>query len=309
VAEPDDNPTRPYPADEQPTEQFVGSPVAGAASSSSARASANADARTNGDVGTQSKPKRKRKRGRIILAVLIVVALLLVIGYIVAERMIRDYATTLVKDQVVAALDLPDADGVDVDFGSASMLLQVITGSINTLDLDVDEFTIGELTGSAHAVGHDVPLAEGAAIDDLAIDFTIDEEDLGTLVSTYSAGAVDNVGLDDGLVSVTTDLELLAFSLPVTLGLEPSVSGGDLVFTPDNASVNGATLTAEEVRDSYFGDLAEPLLEPRSFCVAQQLPRSLVLTGARVEPQALVLSLDGAGTVLTEEAFASKGSC
>jgi hypothetical protein len=288
VAEPDENPTRPYPADDQPTLQYA--PVTPAEQ-------------------PQPAPKRRRKRGRIVLAVLIVLALLLVVGYIVAERVIRDRATALVKDEVVSALALPNDDGVRVDFGAASMLLQVISGSINTVDLDIDEFTIGELTGSANVVARDVPLSEGAAINDLAIDFTISEENLGTLVSTYSAGAVDDVGLEDGLISITTDVELLAFSLPVTLGLEATATDGDLVFTPDSVAVNGATLTADEVRDSYFGSVAEPLLEPRSFCVAEQLPKSLVLTGVQVEGQSLVLTLDGAGTVLSEEAFAAKGSC
>jgi hypothetical protein len=288
VAEPDDNPTRPYPADEQPTLQYAPVPPT---------------------EEQMPAPKRRRKRGRIVLVVLIVLALLLVIGYVIAERVVRDRATALVKDEVVSALALANDDGVDVDFGPASMLLQVISGSINTVNLDIDEFTIGELTGSASVVGHDVPLAEGAAINDLAIDFTITEENLGALVSTYSAGAVDDVGLADGLISVTTDVELLAFSLPVTLGLEVTASDGDLVFTPDNVAVNGATLTAVEVRDSYFGSVAEPLLEPRSFCVAEQLPQSLVLTGVQVDARSLVLTLDGAGTVLSEEAFAAKGSC
>jgi hypothetical protein len=311
VAEPDDNPTRPYPADEQPTmqyppadqqptEQYPGVLVPPTGSAPGA---------SYADGESTRAPKRKRKRGRIVLVVLIVLALLLVIGYLVAERLIRDYAATLVTDEVVSALELPNDEGVTVDFGPASMLLQVISGSINTVNLDVDELTIGELTGSATVVGHNVPLAEGAAITDLAIDFTISEDNLGALVSAYSAGAVDSVGLNDGLINITTDVELLAFSLPVTLGLEPTASDGDLVFTPDNVAVNGATLTADEVRDSYFGSVAAPLLEPRSFCVAEQLPQSLVLTGVSVQGQTLVLTLDGAGTVLSEEAFAAKGSC
>ncbi|PRY69588.1 Protein of unknown function (DUF2993) [Glaciihabitans tibetensis] len=308
MAEPDEYPTRPYPADEQPTEEFA--PLRPQNSGDRPDSRDPRDPRGQQTIDfTEPAPKRKRKWGRTVVIVLVVLALLLVIGYLLAERWVRGYASDQVKAEVVTALELPSDDGVDVDFGPASMLLQVLSGSINDVELDIEEFTIGELTGSANVVAHDVPLAEGATINDLTIDFAITEENLGALVSTYSAGAVDDVGLDDGMVSITTDVDVLAFTLPVTLGLVPSASGGDLVFTPESVMVNGAELTVDEVADSIFGPVAGPLLEPRSFCVAAQLPESLVLAGVEVTTDAVVLTLDGEGTVLTEEAFAAKGSC
>ena len=58
-----------------------------------------------------------------------------------------------------------------------------------------------------------------------------------------------------------------------------------------------------------FGSIARTLLQQQSFCVAQYLPKALVLTSAKVVGTSMVLDFSGDGAAIGGSAFSTKGSC
>lgn len=266
---------------------------------------------TNPMAGTEQTTtgRRPRRRLRAWLIVLVILLVLAVVAVFVGERLVRDYAAGVVRERVATALSIEDPNQVDVAFGDGLLLLQLAGGSINELNLDIDSVDLGALSGSATAVAHNVPIDGASPVGDAVIDFTIPEEKLTSLASTFTAGAVDSIGIAGGVISLETTLDVLAFSVPVSVGFTPSAVDGDIVFTPASIQLNGATVTAEQVRESPFGSVAAPLLEPRPFCVAGELPQALTLDDAAVADDGFVLTITGSDVSLNEADLAVKGTC
>lgn len=258
------------------------------------------------DVTTGRRPRR---RLRIWLIVLISLLVLVAIALVVGERLARDYAAGVVRDKVATALNVPDPNDVGVTFGEGLFLLQVARGSIDELNVDIASVDLGELSGAATAVAHGVPIDGTSPVGDATIDFTIPEDKLTALASTFTAGVVDQIGITDGVVSLETSLDVLAFSVPISLGFTPSADSGDIVFTPASIELNGATLTADQVREGPFASVAAPLLEPRPFCVASSLPEALTLDNAAVASDGFVLTFTGSEISLNEADLAVTGTC
>jgi len=253
-------------------------------------------------------PRTKRKRGRIVLISVLVLIVLLVVGYFVAEKMVRDYAEGYVREQVVTALELPSGDGVGVDLGKGSFLLQAATGAITELGITVDDFTLGDISGSATAVAHHVPLDSAAAVGELAINVDINEDQLTALSDSLSGSNLDGVEIDGQNIRINASFKVLSVNIPISVALLPGAENGELVFTPVDITAAGQQLTADELRDGLFGGIATPLLTTRSVCIASELPAALRLDDVAVVGNNLVVTLDGDGAVLGE-GLATRGTC
>jgi hypothetical protein len=279
--------------------------------------SANGDASTDANAsvgrdgsGSESvKPRRpRRKRGRVILISLLVLIVLLVVAYFVGERVARDYAVGYIREQVVTGLDLPSDEGVGVDLGEGSFLLQAATGAITKLDITVDEFTLGDVSGSATATAHHVPLDSTAPVSELAIAVEINEDQLTALSDSLSGSNLDSVELDGQNIRIGASVKILAVNIPISVALLPGAENGEIVFTPVDITAAGQQLTADALRDGLFGDIAAPLLTSRAVCIASELPAALTLDDVTVVGNNLVATLNGDGAVLGED-LATKGTC
>jgi hypothetical protein len=237
-----------------------------------------------------------------------VLVLLLVAAYVVAEILIRDYATDRVKTQVAEGLALESKDDVSVAFGG-SMVLQAIRGVIGQADVTVDGATFGPLTGDLDIRAEGVPLDSAQPVDRLEITMRVAEENVAELGDYLTGVEVADIALAAPEILVETEFTLLAFAVPVELGLEPAAVEGALGFTPSSIEVAGRRLTADELRSSEFGGLAEPLLEQRQVCIAEYLPEALVLQDVDVVGNELVAKFAGESVVLSEAELTAVGSC
>jgi hypothetical protein len=252
--------------------------------------------------------RKKRKRGRIILISVLVLLVLLVVAYFVGERLARDYAEGYIRDQVVTGLELPSGEGVAVDLGDGSFLLQAATGAITNLDITVDEFTLGDVSGSATATAHHVPLDSDAPVGELAIAVNINEDQLTALSSSLSGSNLDDVALDGQNIRINASFKVLSINIPISVALLPGAENGEIVFTPVDITAAGQQLTADELRNGLFGDVAAPLLSSRAICIAAELPAALTLDDVSVVGRNLVATLNGDGAVLGND-LAVKGTC
>lgn len=255
-----------------------------------------------------AQPPRRRRRwiGWVIAVVVLVV--LLVVGYAIAESAARSYAAGLIRDQLGTGLGLEADHPMEIDLGGGSLLLQAARGSIDAVSVEVDDVVLGDITGDLDLSGTGIPLDGKTAVDGLTATATIDAANVQKLRSYISDIDLESITLGDGVVDVATTVEVLVFSLPLSASVEPSVEGGELLFTPRSITVNDAEFSLDELRDGPFGSIAENVLPTQTFCVAEYLPASIVLTDVDVTPQRLVLDFTGDGVVLGPD-LETQGTC
>jgi hypothetical protein len=155
-----------------------------------------------------------------------------------------------------------------------------------------------------------VPLDTSALVGTLAVNYAVTEKNLAAIAKNLSGVDITAVTLQRSEIVAAASLTVLGATVPVSLGLTPSVSGGRLVFTPAGIRVGGQTFTAEQLTaNPLFGGLARSLLKQQSFCVAQYLPKALTATAVQIVGGSLIMSFSGDGVALGGPEFATKGNC
>ncbi len=257
---------------------------------------------------TPEPPKRKRRVWRFVVAVVVLVVL--VVGFFVADAAARVYARDQIKQKIVAVLGVDPTTDVHVTIGGGSVLLQALVGRLSSVDVTVPKLAFGTLVGSVTLHATQVPLNENAPLQKLAISYRVSEKNVRVLASNLSGLKLDTVTLAPPEIVAGASLTVFGFGIPVGLGLTPSASSGQLNFTPTSIRVSGQTFTAKQLMATPgIGALARNLLKQQSFCLAQYLPKALTVTSAKVVGRELVLTISGDGAALGGSAFSTKGSC
>ncbi len=243
----------------------------------------------------------------VVVAVVLVV---LIVGFFIADAAAKTYARDQIRARIVSALGVSSAADVTVDVGSGSILLQALTGSLDTVDVRVPQLAFGGLVGAADIHATRVPLDTSKPVGALEVSYAVSGKNLAALAKNLSGREVTGVALDNSEIVAATTFTVLGAAVPVSLGLTPSVSRGELVFTPSDVRVGGQTFTAAQLAaNPLFGNLARTLLKQQSFCVAQYLPKVLTATTAQVASGSLILGFSGDGIALDGSGFTTKGSC
>lgn len=255
-------------------------------------------------------PKRRRRRWIGVLIGLVILAALLVVGFFVADRFARQYATDYVRDRIVEVLKIDPATPVEVDLGEGSVLLQAARGALDQVDVQVDSLTFGELTGSASISARTVPLDSSKPVEKLGIVLSVTEANVRKLSGFISGVDLDSIELGNGLIRLGTDFEVLFVTIPVAVDLAPSADDGGISFEPKTIVLGDQEISVADLRASpQFRALAGDLLNSRDFCVASYLPEALTIDDVTVVGSDLVVSIDGDGTALSDPALAALGVC
>lgn len=259
-------------------------------------------------VETTEPPKRKRRFGWLIA--LGIVLVVLVVGFFVADALVKQYAAGLVRERIIQVLGLEPGTPVEVDLGPGSVLLQAVTGSIDRVDVQIDELTFGEVTGAATLTATSVPLDMNQPVETLGIEATLTEENVRKLASFISASELKTIDLQDGVIRVGAEFNVLFIVLPVTVDLVPGAAEGGISFTPETIILGEDEISVQDLRDSpEFSALAGDLLNSRVFCVASYLPQALAVDDVDVVGSSLVVSINGDGTALGDPSLSTFGTC
>lgn len=277
----DENPTLPYPRSSGDHETLV---IPG---------------ETTADAGAE--PRRRRRWPWVLVIVVLVIAALAV----AAEFLARAIVPGVVRGIVIEQLDLPSDQQLQVD-ASGILLPQLIGGSLDSLHLTTDSVTIGGVTGAADVTatgvslrGDDLRSAEGTIrIDQMQFSALLADSDL----------PIDEVVFDAPDVTASGSVTVFGIGIPIELTATPGAADGELTLTPVRLLVGGVTMDAAEVADR-LGDLGAGLTETRSFCIADQLPAGLHLTGLAIEGTEAVIDLSVDGAIVSDPALQENGVC
>ncbi|MEP6478976.1 MAG: DUF2993 domain-containing protein [Rhodoglobus sp.] len=262
-------------------------------------------------VVVEQPPKKKRRRGLGWLIALVVVAILLVVGYFVAEAYAKQYAIGYVQDQVRAVLGLDAKTPVDVDLGDGSVIFQAIGGSVHEVNVTVDELSFGGITGTAHLNATDVPLDSSKPVGTLGIDVTVTEKNVRKLADFLSGSQLKSIDVGNGVITIGSEFSVFGLiTIPVGVDLKPSAADGGINFEPQTVTLGDNDISVADLRNNpAFSAVASQFLQSRQFCVAQYLPEALKVSDVKVVGSDLVVSINGDGTALGGKELSTLGTC
>jgi len=273
------------------------------------------DPRAQWVLSTDASAPKPRRRAWPWLVALIAVAVLAVGAWFAGEYIARGIVERTIRDQVTTQLNLPADQEVQVDI-PGQVLPQLISGRFDEVTIAGDDVPLSGagdtsadgLSGDVVVRATGVPIRGDGAIEDASASVTLDQSQLQTLLARVDGFPASTVALDEPDIDVTMDLQLFALTVPVGVGLTPSVSAGQLVLTPATLKVADADISAEALVDQ-FGAIARTVVRDWDVCIAKDLPAGLTLTDARVSGQTVVADFAIDGAIVTDPALRQPGTC
>lgn len=253
-------------------------------------------------------PRARRRRPLKVVAVLLLVLGVLVVGFVVLDGWARQQVADYVADKARSVLSLDADEPVAVEVGGTSVIAQVVTGSLDRVEVGVTQVTIGELTGDVRLVAEGVPVDVSKPVDRVQIQLRVAEDDIQAIAHTLSATTIDSVRLVKGEIQFGSEITVFGIPFTVGIGVEPFADGGSIGFTPTSVEIAGTRSSAESLI-KQFGRPAEQLLKTQSICVAQWLPAALGVETVEVGTKRLTVTIGATKALFDEKSLAALGSC
>ena len=259
------------------------------------------------DAPAGATPRRRPTKRTVIATVL--ASLGVVIGALWgldnwARQQIADYVT----EKVEQVLSLDSDQPVTVEIAGVSVIAQVLTGTLDRVDVGVDDVTIGEFTGGVSLSAEGIPIDPQKPVDAVQIEFRVTEKSIQKIAHVLSATAIDSVQLVDAEIQFTSEFAVFGFPIDVGVAIEPFAADGEVGFTPTGVTLNGTRTSAAALTETY-GTVAESLLKTRSICVARWLPRALTVDDVEVRDDDLVITIGADRAILDDASLRTPGSC
>lgn len=250
---------------------------------------------------------RKRRRVWPWIVALVIVVVLAVVAWFVAEAVARDLVERTIKTEIAKQLSLPADHEVDVEVPGA-VIPQLIGGSLNQVTVSSQDVPVGSFTGDVTVTATEVPIQQGVDMGGATATVALDETQLRGLMSTVEGFPADTLGLADPNVTMSTALTFFGLEVPIGVALAPTVADGDLVLRPDSFEVAGAQIDAAALSEQ-FGRLADLVVRDWPVCLAQYIPAGVTLTDVAVDGDQLVATADVDGAIVTDASLQANGTC
>lgn len=261
-----------------------------------------------GRPAEQKKPRAKR-RGRWAFVIVSGILVLLIVGVVVLDNVARGYASDQIADKVRGSLSLPASIPVDVSVGGTSVLLQLLSGKLDRVDVGIAQLELGALKGSAELTATGIPIDTSKPVDRIEIVFLTDQKVLSTLFADTPGLTAGTVTVSGGAIKLGTEVTLFGYALPVGISFTASASEGQLALTPTSISLNGQSFTAKQLETSAFGALTDLLFVKHSVCVATLMPEGFVLGRVTVSGAKIALAVSAKKVMLDSKLMTSRGTC
>lgn len=249
-------------------------------------------------------PRRPRRWLKVLLWVAIPLVVLVVL-FFVADGLVRSYAESRVKSEIQSNLPSDVSGDVSVHIGGTSIIAQYLSGSFERVELDAPKLTYQGIPMSASIVASGVPADLTKPVSNVDGTLTLTQSSVNSLLKL--PGATGDVTLGAGNLKYDGSTKVLGLSIgyTVTVTVAPTPDGESVLLQPTKAEVTagGGNLDLSQFLGAVVGS------KPLSVCVAQYLPKGVLVDGVTVEPGVATIHLTASDLVLSSDALATKGSC
>jgi len=243
----------------------------------------------------------------------VIVAVIVVAGGLIAAELV---ARTVVADRVDAelrqAFALEADDPLESSVDGPLVLLQLAQGRLERVRAEIPGVEAGSIRADLSLVAEGVALDASQPSERIEATVRIAESDVSRLLGAIGQAVVRDIRLDDGEVLIITGFDVFGLGFELAAGVQPSIESGVVSLTPSSLALNGARVEVAELRGQFGGfidPVLDPLLAPRSFCIAEALPRGLDEQRIDVQNRELVVVVSGDNIALGGDDLVVRGSC
>lgn len=247
------------------------------------------------------------KWAKRLIAVAISLAVLAGLGEIALRLIVPSVVSSAVRTGLKLSPDHP----VDVSLGG-SALLAALGGKVGNITVAVPDAPLYDgIEADAKLSAASVPFNPmSGEISDGVVTLTVSEERLGPMIATLTNGVADAGQVQRDAITVGRTSEVFGQTVPISATLKLDVdANGDIEVKPEGLSAAGLDLSADQLVQ-ISGSALEPLLQTRTVCVKDHLPRGITLSN-------ITLSSTGSATVsatlapgiLSDSSQQEQGSC
>lgn len=218
--------------------------------------------------------ERKPRWWLRILSVVVVLGVLAGGAEFALRMIIPGVIEGVVRSQLKLTADHP----VEVDLGG-SALLSAVQGGVGDVTIDIDRVPLldgVETNATFHA--SKVPFNPlSGKITDGTVELVVPKDQLGSVVKMLTSGVAQTGEARGGSLVVGRSVELFGQEVGLTAKLGLKVNDGAVEIDPQGVNAAGFDLTAEQLA-AATGSLLDPILQPQTVCVRDQLPAGVTLT-------------------------------
>ena len=249
------------------------------------------------------RPHRGRRIALSIIIPVVVLALLAVGAYVVADPIVRTATEKGISDGIEQQLP-PEVEGsVVTEIGDGSILTQFVRGSIDKISLDSKDLTVSGAPATVHVDLRNVPTDyQGEPTESAA--GTLRFTDAAAAQLLAQQGVEGTISFGDGTVKYSDTAEILGQDVPFTVSLRPSLDRGVVSFTPTGGTVD---VFRRQIDVSRLVDLVAP--DGLSICVAQYLPSALQLNRLQISEHRAVVGFSAHDVTFSPATMQSTGTC
>ena len=244
-------------------------------------------------------PSRRRRRWPIVLVVVLLVLAALVV---VAEFVLRGVVDRVIADQVEQSLP-EGATGEVTAHAEGVVLPQLVTRTLDRVDIRSDRLTVDGVPLAADVTVHDVPVDGKGDVHDVDGHVTLAATSVKDLAK-YSP-LFERMRLVDDGVELSGSTAVLGFdiSYAATGDVSAQSDGRGVTITPRNVRITNPQLGLGV--DSIPGVTNVPV----QVCTAQFLPEQLRVRSLAISAQQATVRITAGSLPLTEQGLRTVGTC
>ncbi|KQQ95746.1 hypothetical protein ASF62_04440 [Leifsonia sp. Leaf325] len=251
-------------------------------------------------------PKARRRWPIVVAIVLVVLVAALVAAYFIADSIARSTGERLVAEKFAEKLSSEEGttvspDDIDVTIGGVSVIAQYLGGSFESVHVDADGIAFDGTPLDVTIQANGVPTDMSKPVNTVTGSVAFDQAGLDSLLQKNGTDA--DITLGEGTVTYSVSQTFLGIPLTFTLTAQPSTTADSLVFTPTSGELaaGSASIDISGLIDAVLAD------NTVSFCIADQIPAGVDLTGAEVAADSVTVRFQAGDLVIAD--LAQTGSC
>jgi hypothetical protein len=228
-----------------------------------------------------------------------------------ANSLSKDAVTGLLAGKLQTAFGATDEEQVHIEFGSGLFIIQAIKGTLEDVEITIDDAVVGPLTGDLSISAKGVPVDQSGPADTIDVSVLLNEENVQAISGKFNPDRKVTLTVADGVISAKSSISSPGGSVPIVVNYAPSAEKGKLVLRPQTIVVGKSAkeYTVEEFRASSYGTVGRALSKKRTVCVANLLPAALTLSDATATANGFTLGASGSKVQLSGAALTAPGTC
>lgn len=246
------------------------------------------------------RPRRRAARAWIAIVVFLIVVVALLV---VADVVTRNIAEQRAREQIQAGLPAGVEGAVDVSIGGFSMIAQLLSGTMDRVELSAPELLVEGSPLDVDVVAEGVPIDLASPVAKIDATIEIGQDAVNRLVTV--PGVDGGLTFGEGTIGYDGTTDLLGVTVDYSVAAKPTAAGDSVLLEPVDVTVGagGAAIDVSDVITRLVGD------DPLDICVAQYLPGGVDVSSITITPGAAHVELDAQWIMIDRASLEQTGRC